>query len=97
MALIENKTCVRFVDRNNEKDYVRILRSDGCYADLGHVGGQQVLSLGTRCLSTGIVLHELMHTLGFYDEHTRPDRDNYVVMHLNNVIPGERLLIYYKK
>ncbi|KAL1466706.1 hypothetical protein MTO96_042542 [Rhipicephalus appendiculatus] len=69
-----------------------------CYADLGHVGGQQVLSLGTRCLSTGIVLHELMHTLGFYDEHTRPDRDNYVVMHLNNVIPEfrdalERILI----
>ncbi|KAL1475357.1 hypothetical protein MTO96_037341 [Rhipicephalus appendiculatus] len=90
MDFIENKTCVRFVDRNNETDYIHIFPGDGCYADWGHVGGQQALSLDPSCLSTGIVIHALMHTLGFDDEHTRPDRDNYVVIHPNNVVPEFR-------
>lgn len=28
-----------------------------------------------------------MHALGFYHEHSRKDRDNHIVVHLNNVAP----------
>lgn len=47
-----------------------------------HVGMQpphrqpQRLILGKTCTQkNGTIVHELMHTLGFYHEHTRPDRD----------------------
>ena len=34
-------------------------------------------------------VHELLHTLGFVHEHTRPDRDNFVEVNMDNVKPGK--------
>ena len=31
------------------------------------------------------VVHELMHTIGFWHEHTRPDRDQHITVNFNNV------------
>ena len=36
----------------------------------------------------GTVAHELGHAVGFYHEQSRPDRDDYVMVHLENVISG---------
>ena len=56
----------RFVGRKNQKDYVRIFKGDkgACWAYLGKVGGEQPISLGEGCPGTGVVTHEIMHTLG---------------------------------
>ena len=35
------------------------------------------------------VVHELGHVIGFYHEHTRPDRDQYVSIITNNIRVGE--------
>ena len=34
-------------------------------------------------------VHELVHTLGFVHEHTRPDRDNFISVNTDNIEPGK--------
>ena len=34
-------------------------------------------------------VHELLHTLGFVHEHTRPDRDDFISVNYDNIEPGE--------
>ena len=47
------------------------------------------MSLGRGCLySRGTATHELMHAAGFWHEQARADRDAYVDVHLDNVLPG---------
>ncbi|KAL1480154.1 hypothetical protein MTO96_051269 [Rhipicephalus appendiculatus] len=58
-----------------------------CYSAIGRIGGKQTLSLGDGCSSFGTVTHEMLHTIGLYDEHKRPDRDDYVNIYYRNVIP----------
>lgn len=48
-------------------------------------GGIQELVLGPSCLNFGTILHELLHALGFFHEHTRPDRDNYLEIYYENI------------
>ena len=57
----------RFVPRTTEKDYIDIVRGQGCHSLVGKSprGGKQELSLGDYCAnSTGTPIHELMHALG---------------------------------
>lgn len=60
-----------------------------CWSFLGQTGGGQTLSLQSPgCMWSGVASHELMHALGFVHEQSRSDRDHYVTIVWNNVIPG---------
>ena len=50
--------------------------------------GPQAISIGKNCDKFGVVVHELGHVVGFWHEHTRPDRDNHVTIVKQNIMPG---------
>ncbi|KAL0183454.1 hypothetical protein M9458_022829, partial [Cirrhinus mrigala] len=50
-------------------------------------GGPQAISIGKNCDKFGIVVHELGHVIGFWHEHTRPDRDEHVDIFRENIQP----------
>lgn len=59
-----------------------------CQSYIGKKGGKQLLSLGEGCKNRGHVTHELVHALGFFHEHTRPDRDKFVRILWENIKSG---------
>ncbi|XP_033104243.1 balbiani ring protein 3-like isoform X2 [Anneissia japonica] len=91
MDRYHEKTCIQFRPRTNEKDYILISRKIGCWSQIGRQGGVQYISLGLAChMKGGTIIHELMHSLGFRHEHSRPDRDGYVNIYWENVVESQR-------
>nr|CDJ83798.1 Peptidase M12A domain containing protein [Haemonchus contortus] len=66
----------------------RRLEDVRCYADFARVGGRQQVSLADECIDYATIIHELMHVIGFIHEHQREDRDGYVNIFYQNIIPG---------
>ncbi|XP_055621202.1 tolloid-like protein 1 [Toxorhynchites rutilus septentrionalis] len=89
----ENYTCIKFVERNpiDHPNYIVFTeRQCGCCSFVGKRGnGPQAISIGKNCDKFGIVVHELGHVVGFWHEHTRPDRENHVVIEKNNIMMGQ--------
>ncbi|KAE8587888.1 hypothetical protein XENTR_v10022166 [Xenopus tropicalis] len=89
MQEYESLTCVRFVPRANETAFLNIISGSGCVSFLGKLGGAQTVQLASYgCIYRGIIQHELNHALGFYHEQSRSDRDDYVTIHTENILPG---------
>ncbi|XP_068720881.1 zinc metalloproteinase nas-4-like isoform X1 [Montipora capricornis] len=87
---IHQISCVRFQLRTNQQYYIRFIRSVGCWSYVGkaHISGGQPISIGVGCDKVGIVLHEIMHAMGFFHTSSRYDRDSYVVVRYENIMQG---------
>lgn len=88
---LSSLTCVKFRPRTQaDKDYVEYVVGTGCASFVGRNGnGRQIISLGEGCVYTNGIAHESMHALGFWHEHTRPDRDKYIKVFWKNVDPDK--------
>eukprot|EP00795_Rhopilema_esculentum_P016268 gene16268-7652_t len=90
----EKKTCLRFkgVSTYTREHYIKFFRGRGCYSSVGKTRGRyQPVSIGYRCGRYGTIIHEIMHALGFYHEHSRYDRDKYIKIQFSNILPGTDL------
>jgi len=84
---IENVSCVKFRPWTNETDYVQIEAKDtGCHAAVGRQGGEQNVNLkNDGCFKQGVIIHEFLHALGFYDMQSASNRDTYVKINYKNI------------
>ncbi|GFS91413.1 astacin-like metalloprotease toxin 1 [Nephila pilipes] len=91
----EQKTCIRFVEKEeDEKDFILIFAGRGCYSKVGRTGGIQALSFGNGCFQLPTLIHELGHAIGFYHEHTRSDRDDYITIHWSGIMNSAKDQFY---
>lgn len=91
MDTYHNRTCIRFIRRTTETDYIKIQASNtGCWSSIGRTGGAQIVNLQrVGCLyKVGTPIHEFMHVLGFMHEQNREDRDSYVNIQWTNIRQG---------
>ncbi|XP_013387072.1 zinc metalloproteinase dpy-31 [Lingula anatina] len=82
IQLWENNTCVRFKFEEGTDhipgDNIRFHKGKGCSSSVGEKSGSNHITLGEGCFLPARVAHEIGHTLGFWHEQSRPDRDKYV-------------------
>ncbi|NWI86641.1 MEP1A protein, partial [Pitta sordida] len=83
------KSCVDFKPYEGESTYIIFRKEDGCWSMVGDLQTGQTLSIGERCDYRAIVEHEILHALGFYHEQSRTDRDDYVKIWWDEIIPGK--------
>lgn len=89
MAQFNFTTCIKFVPRKHQRNFIRIELKRKCSSYVGMYEGEQKVYLARQCLTINDILHELMHVIGFYHEQNRPDRDTYVTIRWENVIEEE--------
>ena len=46
------------------------------------------MSIGDGCQYKGVVMHEIFHVLGRWHEHSRSDRDSYIIVNYSNIRNG---------
>uniref|UniRef100_A0A7M5V4V5 Metalloendopeptidase n=1 Tax=Clytia hemisphaerica TaxID=252671 RepID=A0A7M5V4V5_9CNID len=88
MNEIQSASCIQFVPYTGQSNWIKFVSSSGCWSSVGRkfwVSGYQELSLGSGCLFKGIIIHELLHSLGFYHEQSRYDRDENVEIFWENI------------
>jgi astacin len=79
---------VDFRPRNSEANYIHIQDSTANNSEVGMVGEEQIINIvswGTKFR----IVHELGHSLGFYHEQSRSDRDSYVTINWANITSGK--------
>ncbi|CAG5124335.1 unnamed protein product [Candidula unifasciata] len=87
MYIWQHHTCLRFRPREtHDRNFVKFMKGEFCYSTThGMNGGQQNISLPQVCFNRQSTLHEIGHAIGFYHEHKRPDRDQYITVHEENI------------
>jgi hypothetical protein len=79
---------VKFIPRTNEKDYLDFVNGAGCASYVGFVGGPQPVWLASKCRVKYVIQHEVMHAIGIFHEQSRKDRDDFITLHRENMLPG---------
>lgn len=88
---ISSVTPITFVlnNSNTYSDYlVFTYSSQGNNSYVGRRGGAQTVNIKNN--HKGLIMHEIMHALGFYHEQSRSDRDSYISINWYNIRPSKQ-------
>ncbi|CAF0706707.1 unnamed protein product [Brachionus calyciflorus] len=88
---VQTRNCIRFVEYSPSQNFFTWLyftQDNGCWSYIGKGKGEQWLSLVPGCMTQSIIIHEVLHALGFWHEQSRPDRDSYITINWSNIMPG---------
>ena len=85
MAILSSVADIQFVPRTSEPRYITIRNDPNCMSSSSNCIGMCANNIVTICEShwdhPGLLMHEMMHALGFWHEQQRPDRDQFVEVH----------------
>jgi uncharacterized protein (TIGR03437 family) len=80
-------TPIRMTPYSGEANRLRFIRENNfgiCFSSVGMIGGEQTIRVDDTC-TAGALIHEIGHTVGFYHEQSRIDRDRYVSVAFENI------------
>ena len=86
MNYISSVTIVSFIEQTNEIDFIEFDKLDGCFSNVGRIGGKQIISIGDGCNHIGVITHEISHAIGLNHEQSHYNRDNYIKINNENII-----------
>ncbi|XP_065068435.1 uncharacterized protein LOC135693793 [Rhopilema esculentum] len=90
-VIMSKVPCLKFREKTyTDSHYMEFTTGIGCWSYIGrrHFSPNTAVSLPSGCLSQTVIIHEVMHALGFFHEQSRPDRDSYVTIFYENINTG---------
>ncbi|XP_055838795.1 seminal metalloprotease 1-like [Episyrphus balteatus] len=95
MQMIEEVSCIRFLPANKSiKTFINITSLEtGCHSAVGFQNKQQNVNfefneLDKGCFRLASIVHEFLHSLGFYHQQSASDRDEFVKIAFENISDG---------
>ncbi|XP_053737428.1 meprin A subunit beta-like [Synchiropus splendidus] len=85
------KSCIDFTVRETQDYFIHVQKLDGCSSSVGQQNLEKGhnISISRRCSSIDTVEEHFLRTLGFYPEHVRPDRDDFITIVYENIQEGK--------
>lgn len=78
---------IKFIQRTTETDFIFIQNSTVNNSFVGRIGGGQTINIFNWNFEF-IMVHELMHALGVWHEQSAVDRNDFVIILPDNIIPS---------
>lgn len=84
---INGRTNCSFIERTSQQNYVVFVYDEKwCQSFVGMLGGRQEIRCAIgKNFKAGSLIHEVLHCLGFYHEHQRPDRNEWIKIIKENI------------
>lgn len=90
MNSISSATSIVFVPKgDSNNNYIEFRKSSSTDSEVGMQSGGQVINFSSSSIYDRPLNHEILHALGFFHEHSRADRDDYVTINWSNIKPGK--------